>query len=34
MRWDPMPSARDLAPTAFKDWEVLCNEPPSPSTPP
>ena len=26
MRWDPMPSARDLAPTAFKDWEVLGNE--------
>jgi alkylhydroperoxidase family enzyme len=26
MRWDPMPSARDLAPTAFKDWEVLTNE--------
>ena len=26
MRWDPMPSARTLAPTAFKDWEVLTNE--------
>jgi alkylhydroperoxidase family enzyme len=26
MRWEPMPSARTLAPTAFKDWEVLTNE--------
>jgi alkylhydroperoxidase family enzyme len=26
MRWDPLPSARDLAPTAFKDWEVLRSE--------
>jgi alkylhydroperoxidase family enzyme len=26
MRWDPMPSARDLAPTPFKDWEVLTSE--------
>jgi alkylhydroperoxidase family enzyme len=26
MRWDPKPSARSLAPTAFKDWEVLGNE--------
>ncbi|HEX4428764.1 MAG TPA: hypothetical protein VHZ96_05800 [Frankiaceae bacterium] len=26
MRWDPLPSARTLAPTAFKDWEVLGNE--------
>ncbi len=26
MRWDSMPSARDVAPTAFKDWEVLRNE--------
>jgi alkylhydroperoxidase family enzyme len=26
MRWDPMPSARSLAPIAFKDWEVLTNE--------
>jgi alkylhydroperoxidase family enzyme len=26
MRWDPMPSARTLAPTALKDWEVLTNE--------
>ena len=26
MRWEPIPSARTLAPTAFKDWEVLTNE--------
>ncbi len=26
MRWDPMPSARDLAPAAFKAWEVLRSE--------
>jgi alkylhydroperoxidase family enzyme len=26
MRWDPMPSARDLASTAFKDWDVLTSE--------
>jgi alkylhydroperoxidase family enzyme len=26
MRWDPLPSARDLAPTAFKDWDVLRSE--------
>src|ERR1700759_2222364 len=26
MRWDPMPSARDLAPIPFKDWEVLTSE--------
>lgn len=26
MRWDPLPSARTMAPTAFKDWEVLTNE--------
>ncbi len=26
MRWDPLPAAHDLAPTAFKDWEVLCDE--------
>jgi alkylhydroperoxidase family enzyme len=26
MRWDQTPSARDLAPTAFKDWDVLRSE--------
>jgi alkylhydroperoxidase family enzyme len=26
MSWDPLPSVRDLSPTAFKDWEVLTNE--------